>query len=164
MSTSKRPINLREWGITWEEYKELSYFCLQYDQKKRDAAALLTIRISTPPPALYHTRAGQELGVYLPHGSGQPGDPTAAAAAKRDRVLRDIRMIEQAAKLAGVLKDGTSIYTALLRAVTTRGGVQAALANPNLATPCNRNEFYDARRKFFWVLREMRNGDLEPVG
>jgi hypothetical protein len=158
---SNRPIKLDAWGISWEEYKELSYFCLQYEQKKRDAAALLTLRISTPAPALYHTRDGAERGVYLPHGGGRTGDPTAAAAAKRERILHDVRMIEQAAKLAGVLKDGTSIYSALLQAVTTRSGVVAALGN--LSAPCNKNEFYDARRKFFWVLRELKNGDMEPI-
>lgn len=172
---SNRPIKLDAWGISWEEYKELTYFCLQYEQKKRDAAALLTLRVSTPAPEIYHAERtitllnGKDVtfpvtrGAFLPHGSGQVSDPTAATAAKRDRVLRDVRMIEQAAQAAAVLKDGTSIYPALLRAVTTRGGVQAALANPNVNTPCNKNDFYEARRRFFWILREMRNGDLEPV-
>jgi hypothetical protein len=36
VSVSTRPIKLDEWGISWEEYKELTYFCLQYEQKKRD--------------------------------------------------------------------------------------------------------------------------------
>ena len=49
---STRPIKLDDWGISWEEYKELTYFCLQYDAKKRDAAALLTLRLSTPVPAI----------------------------------------------------------------------------------------------------------------
>ena len=35
---STRPIKLDSWGITWEEYKELQYFCLQYEQKKRENA------------------------------------------------------------------------------------------------------------------------------
>lgn len=172
---STRPINLDAWGITWEEYKELTYFCLQYEQKKREAAALLTIRVSTPMPEKYYTKRkitlsnGQEKevrvlhGVYLPHGSGHVSDPVAATAAKRERLLRDIRMIEQAAKAAGELKDGYSIYASLLRAVTTRGGVQAAMANPDVRPPCTNSEFYAARRKFFWILREMRNGDIEVV-
>jgi len=159
---STRPLKLDTWGISWEEYKELTYFCLQYDQKKRDAAALLTIRLSTPAPAIYH-KGGKEYGTFLPRGGGRTSDPVAATAAKRDRLLSDVHMIEQAAMAAGRLADGHSIYSALLRAVTTRGGVQAAMANPDTRPPCGKNEFYAARRKFFWILREMKNGDIAPL-
>lgn len=170
---STRPIKLDAWGISWEEYKELTYFCLQYNQKKRDAAALLTIRISTPEPEVYFTERkvvlsnGQEKkvkvkhGTLLPHGSGHVSDPVAATAAKRDRLLRDVMMIERAAQIAGVLEDGHSIYPALLRAVTTRGGVQAVMTDTDARPPCGKNEFYAARRRFFWIIREMRNGDYE---
>lgn len=153
---SSRPIKLTDWGISWEEYKELTYFCLQYEQKKREAAALLTIKSATPTPAIYH-KAGKEYGTFLPHGKGQITDPVAATAAKRDRLLGDVHMIEQAAMIAGRLDSGGSIYAALLRAVTTRSGVQAVFANPNTRPPCGERQFYEARRKFFWVLREMKN-------
>ena len=172
---STRPIKLDDWGISWEEYKELSYFCLQYEQKKREAAALLTLRISTPAPEIYFTEHkvmgpnGKERIVKVPHatfmprGGNRTSDPTAAAAAKRERLLHDVRMIEQAALAASVLDDGHCIYGMLLRAVTTRSGVQAAMANEDTRPPCGKNEFYAARRKFYWILREMRNGDLEPI-
>lgn len=171
---STRPIKLDSWGISWEEYKELTYFCLQYEQKKREAAALLTIKVSTPPPEMYYTKRkvtlsnGQEKevkvlhGVYLPHGSGQTSDPVAATAAKRDRVLRDVRMIEQAAK-AACEDEGEGMYPALIKAVTTRSGVQAVFANPDLRPPRNEKYFYQIRRKFFWILREMKNGDIEAT-
>lgn len=154
---STRPIKLDDWGISWEEYKELTYFCLQYDAKKRDAAALLTLKTSTPPPAVYH-KGGKEYGTFLPHGSGHVSDPVAATAEKRDRLLRDVRMIEAAARAAcdGV---GEGLYPALMRAVTTRGGVQAVFANVDYKPPKGKNQFYELRRKFYWVLREMRNGD-----
>lgn len=158
---STRPIKLDDWGISWEEYKELTYFCLQYDQKKRDAAALLTTRISTPAPATYH-KGGKEYGVFLPHGSGQTSDPVAATAAKRDRLLRDVRMIEQAARVA--CEDaGEGVYPALVRAVTSRSGVQSVYANPDIRPPCGERQFYSTRRKFYWILREMRCGDIEVI-
>lgn len=153
---STRPIKLTEWGISWEEYKELTYFCLQYERKKAEAAALLTIRLSTPVPTIYH-KAGKEYGTFMPHGSGATGDPVAVTAAKREKLLADVRMIEHAAIIAGELDGGYNIYTTLLKAVTTRGGVQAVFANPNTKPPCGKNEFYAARRRFFWVLREMKN-------
>ena len=140
---STRPIKMDDWGISWEEYKELSYFCLQYDQKKRDAAALLTLRLSTPAPVTYHRMVGDrsvEFGEFLPRGN-RTGDPTAALAMKRDRLLRDVHMIEQAAMSASRLKDGHSIYPALLQAVTTRAGVQAVMASMDTRPPCGKNEF-----------------------
>lgn len=171
---SNRPIKLDAWGISWEEYKELSYFCLRYEQMKRDAAALLTIRISTPAPEVYYTERkvtvnGEEKsvkvlrGTYLPHGVGRTSDPVAATAAKRDRLLSQVRMIEQAAMIAGVLRNGYSVYEPLLRAVTTREGVEKVFKDYDKKPPCCRNDFYEARRRFFWVLREMKNGDMEPI-
>jgi len=158
---STRPLKLDEWDISWEEYKELTYFALQYERKKRDAAALLTIKLSTPTPVIYH-KNGKEYGEFMPHGGNRISDPVAATAAKRDRLLRDVRMIEQAAQ-AACEDAGEGMYPALLRAVTTRCGVQAVYANPDLRPPKGERQFYGLRRKFFWILREMRCGDLEVI-
>lgn len=154
---STRPIKLDDWGISWEEYKELTYFCLQYEQKKRDAAALLTTRISTPAPAMYH-KGGKEYGTFLPRGSGGTSDPTAATMERRERLLNDVRIIEKAADVA-CEGAGYGMYPALLKAVTTRSGVQAVFANPDTRPPRNEKQFYQLRRRFFWVLREMKNGN-----
>lgn len=168
-----RVVEVDAWGVTWEEYKELTYFCLQYEQKKRDAAALLTIRVSTPVPEKYYTErtitlaSGKETkvkvlhGVYMPHGSGQTSDPVAATAAKRDRLLKDVRMIEQAAHIA--VMDTKIADRHLIKAVTKRGGVQAVYANPNDRPTVGERQFHEIRRKFFWILREMRSGDIEPI-
>lgn len=160
---SNRPVKMDEWGITWEEYKELSYFCLQYRQKQRDAAALLTLRISTPPPAVVK-EGGQEYGVFLPRGSGMPSDPVAALAMRREKKLKDVRMIESACRAAVEnAAEGSARETlarAMLAAVTERGGVEAVYAAHR--PPIGKNQFYALRRKFFWILREMREGDLEP--
>jgi len=154
---STRPIKLDAWGISWEEYKELTYFCLQYDAKKREAAALLTIRLSTPTPATYH-KGGKEYGTFMPRGN-HISDPVAATTAKRERLLNDVRIIEQAA-IAAVHDSGLDPQY-LLRAVTTRDGTRKTLAS--MGVPMGERQFYALRRKFFWVLREMKNGDLEPV-
>lgn len=150
---STRPIRLDQWGISWEEYKELCYFCLQYEAKKRDADALLTLRLSTPTPETYR-KAGKEYGTFMPRGGGKITDPVAATAARRDRLLRDVRMIEQAAQVAA-----GDLAGVMLHAVTRRGGVQAVLARER--PPIGERQFYAMRRKFFWVLREMRNGEWE---
>ena len=167
---STRPIKLTEWGISWEEYKELTYFCLQYERKKAEAAALLTIKLSTPTPAIYHKKVGDkrvEFGTFMPHGSGHTSDPVAATAAKRDRLLNDIRMIEQAAR--GASDAARELYKFevdsryIIRAVTQRSGVQAMYANPDTRPPMGERQFYTVRRIFYWILHEMKNGDLEPI-
>lgn len=152
--------NLDEWGISWERYRELVMFCLQYDQKKRDAAALLTLRLSTPTPATYH-KGGKEYGTFLPHGYGQISDPVAATAAKRDRLLGDVRLIEQA--VAATVEGERVLYAALLRAVTTRSGMQALYANPDTRPPMGERQFKRLRRKFFWILSELKDGFLQAV-
>lgn len=168
-----RIVKVDSWGVTWEEYKELSYFCLQYDRKKKEAAALLTIRISTPEPEVYYTQRkitladGREHtmrirhGVYQPRGSGQTSDPVAATAAKRDRLLRDVRMIEQAAQEAVRNTDLKAVY--MVKAVTQRGGISALYKDISNGPLVSEREFKKLRRKFFWILREMRNGDIEAI-
>ena len=71
-------------------------------------------------------------------------------------------MIEQAAK-AACDGEGEGVYPALLKAVTTKTGVQAVYANPDTRPPCNDKKFYSLRRKFYWILREMRCGDIEVI-
>ena len=52
MAVSKRGVNLDGWDVTWDEYKELDYFCRQYHRKKQEAENLLTLRVSTPQPVV----------------------------------------------------------------------------------------------------------------
>ena len=99
----------------------------------------------------------------MPRGGNRISDPTAATAAKRDKLLRDVRMIEQAARVAAEIQGNKTLYPALLRAVTTRGGAQSVFANPDIRPACGERQFYAARRIFYWVLREMKCGDLEPM-
>lgn len=145
MSASKRGVKLDDWGITWDEYKELDYFCRQYERKRTEAAAMLTLRISTPQPVV----DGDGNAEFMPHGNGGISDPVAILADKRERLLRDIRMIEKAAKITG-----EDLAPYLIRAVTRKDGVQKIIAD---GCPCSERTFYRMRRKFFYVLHEMRN-------
>ena len=137
-------MNLDEWGISWNEYKELDYFCRQYDRKRAEAAALLTLRISTPQPVTDADGNGE----FLPHGSGGVSDPVSVTAEKRDRLLRDIRMIEQAAQMAA-----GELAPYMLRAVTRRQGIQRIIAD---GCPTSERTFYRMRKMFFYRLKELR--------
>lgn len=163
---STRPINLSRWGIDGHAYWELYHFCLQYNSKKRDAAALLTLKTSTPAPVTYH-KGGKEYGTFLPHAEGSTSDPTAATAAKREHILKDVRMIEQAATGATDAVKGLYGWAIdpryILMAVTRKSGVQALYANPATRPPLGERQFYIVRSVFFWILHEMKNGNLEPI-
>ena len=145
MAASKRGIDLNEWNISWDEYKELDYFCRQYDRKRAEAAAMLTLRISTPDPV----RLNDGSGVFMPRGSGGVSDPVSAAAEKRDRLLRDVRMIEHAARIAA-----GEYAPYILKAVTKRCGVQRIIAD---GCPCSERVFYRMRRKFYYTLKELKD-------
>lgn len=136
------------WKINWDEYKELDYFCRQYEHKKREADALLTIGISTPNPI----QVNGEIGEVLPRG-GYMTDPVVRTAERRERYLKDVRMIEAAGKMAA---EDLSPY--LLRAVTRKGGMTRELAR---GCPCSQTAFYGMRRRFFYILKQMRDGELD---
>nr|DAG37287.1 MAG TPA: hypothetical protein [Caudoviricetes sp.]DAU71909.1 MAG TPA: hypothetical protein [Caudoviricetes sp.] len=139
---------MTDWGLTWDEYKELEYFCRQYDRKRREADALLTLRVSTPEPV----RLKNGEGMFLPRGGGGKCDPVAAAAEKRERYLHDIAIIDAAAKLAG-----QDLAAWLLRAVTKKGGMNRELIR---GCPCSQSAFYAMRRRFFFILKQLRDGNV----
>ena len=149
MAASKRGVNLDGWDVTWDEYKELDYFCRQYHRKKQEAENLLTLRVSTPQPVV----AADGSADFPGRGGGGVSDPVAAMAEKRERLLRDVRLIDRAAKLAGA-----ELAPWLLRAVTRKDGVTRIIAD---GCPCSERSFYRMRRRFFYVLRELRNSDAE---
>ena len=120
---STRPISLRQMGMSREAYRELEYFCLQYAQKRREAAQLL----------------------------GAKGE----AGRRRARLLRDVDIIEGAARAAA-----EDLAPYLLRAVTERAGVQSVFARTR--PPVGERQFYNLRKRFFVELKRRReNGSME---
>lgn len=130
-------LRLDGYEITRWEYKELLAFCRQYDEKRLRAADLL-----------YRT-TGNLSG--MPRGSNT-SDPVCASAVQRDRLLRDCEMIEQAAIAAS-----GDLYAYILRNVTRDEGITT------LKPPCGRRQFYEARRKFFFLLRNAKLGHFGAV-
>lgn len=127
----KYSLNLMAHGIDREEYGMLRYFCLLYPKKKRQLADLL---YASPDP---WRQGGAEQG---------PGNPVAAIAIKRERLLKDCEMIEQAAiEAVGGGRDDL-LYQHLLRNVTRR-------KSPSIdAAPCGRRQFYECRKRFYICL------------
>lgn len=132
-------ISIGEWRISEARYRELMYFCMQHPQKR--AMAESAVRTGTG---------------WLPGGGrrdGGHGDPTLAAVARRELLLRDVEAVDESARdavrLAGV-DDG---YAPMLVAYVCGTG----RLHPG-DFPLGRRQFYRMRRYFYRALdaRRMR--------
>ena len=123
-------------GIDRNRETELRAFCRQYREKKQRAASLLGIQ------AVAQNTGGRAKGLV--------SDPVGRAAAKREGLLDDVRLIERAARQV----DGGRWFSALIRNVCYGIGytyLDAAI----LPTSC-RSDFFRARREFFWRLDQLK--------
>ena len=85
----------------------------------------------------------------MPHGSGT-GDPTSIIAMRSGNLRSNIELIENVALLAG-----DDIAEFLLYAVTNEGVSFNYLASGKCKLgkiPCGRNQYYDRRRLFYYLL------------
>jgi len=128
---NERDLSLGCYEISRERYRELKYFCRQYPEKKQKLTDARDL-------------SGQNWD-GMPHAS-TVGDPTGRRAEKALRYAADVALIEQTAALAA-----PSCAKELLRNVTE--GVPWEYL-PSAALP--RRAFYEARRKFFWLLDQRK--------
>lgn len=131
-------VSVQEFGISYNAFRELDYFCRQYGEKRARANQL----------KLHPGRA-----LCIPPGHAGQKDPAARAEAMRRRLLRDCEMIEQAA-----ISAAPEFYRELIQNVTEKTPVEA------IGTPMGREQFFKARRLFYCRLWEMRmEGDDSPA-
>lgn len=124
----KRDLSMEKYGISKEKYRELMYFCMQYEDMKRSV----------------------EYGVRSTAIDGQPirkgaGSQTEGQAMRNEKHIQEIRMIEEAAREAD-----KELYPYILQAVTS------GTSYDYMDVPAGRRKFYEARRKFFYVLSKKR--------
>lgn len=113
-------------------YAELRGFCRQY-QEKRDQAQdiLLQVRAATSS---------------APRRSASDTSAVDAMAARRDKLVHDMSIIEECAR---EIDDG--IWYEAIMATACMGRPYRCLAPETLPTS-NRNAFFRARRRFFYLL------------
>lgn len=126
-------------SISRYAYAELRAFCRQYSEKKSKAAALADVS----SPAL----------TGMPHATGI-SDPVSRAVERRERLLRDCNMIEQA---AAVPSNGAYYHALILNCCH---GIGYLYMDPTILPTANRNAFFRARREFYWLLHQIRNGEI----
>ena len=126
----KRDMKLSDYNISRAKYNELKYFCMQYEEKKREL----------------HKGYGLNAIVNdgLPKGN-LPGNPVEGQAIRNAVLQADVDLIEHTAMVAGA-----DVYQWLIKNVTE--GVPYEWLN----VPSGRRQFYETRRYFFFLLAQKR--------
>ncbi len=131
-----RPINSSKYKITENRFKELYYFCLQYDEWIDELK--------------YKKDTMRSPEVKLAPGSLGVGMPTQELAIRREMLEHNCNIIRQAAVDADKELSGY-----ILKAVTHKDITYNYLYSI-MGIPCSRNTYYDRRRKFYWILSNLK--------
>lgn len=116
-------------------YMELKYMCMQYEQMKKDYAALSN-----------SVKAISMDG--MPRGSGN-GRPTEDIAIRRMMIAEKISAIDKAASEAagqGLLRK------MMMYSIVNEVAYDYLELHFKKIVPVSRKTFYQKRRKFFWIL------------
>lgn len=126
----KRDIKLSNCNISKAKYNELRYFCLQYEEKKKE---LEQCRDLKPKEAAAKEKQDTE------------DRESKKKAARSARLRRDLELIEQTAREAG-----PDISQWLMK------NLVEGTVYESLEVPLSRTKFYDIRRYFFYLLAQKR--------
>lgn len=118
-------------GISKDRYRELIWFCRQYQEWKAEAASLLGLSAQQ-----YEQR---------PRGS-DVGDPVYRVAVKREKLLAKIELVEAVANEI----DGGRWRAALIQNICM--GRALKFIDPAIMPTSRRNDFFNKRRMFFILL------------
>lgn len=124
-----RDLQLKQYGISPARYRELKYFCAQYQEMKDQIS--------------YGVKAISYDG--MPKGT-KIGNPTEQHAVRNLKLRQDIDLIEQTATEAA-----PGFADSLLKNVTE--GVPYEYLG---IVPKGRRQFYEARRYFFYLLSQRK--------
>ena len=127
---TNRDLSLDKYGISKLKFRELKYFCLQYNEKKQ--------------------RIKDIVGLHGVIYDGMPKRNKISSivenqALKIAKITEDVKIIEQTA-----IEAEPGIYQHIIENVTE--GTPYEYMN----IPCGRRQFYQARRKFFYLLSQKR--------
>lgn len=128
----RRDLKLDKYNISLNRYRELLYFCRQYPEWKDELR--------------YNTDC-----LKSPDLTGQPKsteitDQTSRLAIRRAELASKCELIEQAA-----IKADEEVYQYIIKNITDENAGYNYL-RMILRLPMGRNQFYEARRRFFWIL------------
>lgn len=126
----ERDLRLEQYNISGNRYRELKYFCRQYREKQSRLRAMAEVSASV-------LRNGGR--------GGEISDQTADAAILRAELQKDLDFIERTAK-----ETDEELYGYIISNVTD------GIPYEYLGVPIGRRQFYEMRRKFFFMLSEKK--------
>lgn len=130
MNMDKRDLKLSKYNISPKRYRELYYFCLQYEEMKERIESIYSLQ---------STKLDNNIQ------SNSTSDATQKKALAAEKLSKEVELIEQTAIAAG-----SEIYQYLLMNVTNQ--VPYTYLRYDMGMPCGEKYFYKARRKFFYLL------------
>ena len=137
-----RALNKDKYAISNYRFRELYYFCLQYEEwqqkLKEKQNPLKGMQYSGMP------------------SSGTVGHPTESIAIECAELSTKCNAVESAARAAD-----PELYEYIIYAVTHEN-ITFNFLKMQKDIPCERDRYYDRRRKFYFVLDKMlRNKNIE---
>ena len=140
MGTEIRPelSEKNEYYLPKNRYYELKYFCFQYPDWYKAYHSIDS-----------YSKGQQDVYSY----TGQHGDPTMEAAAKRELYFRKMNVVEQTA-----FATDSSLASYILKGVTSGASYDFLKARLNI--PCGRSTYYKFYRRFFWLLDTAQNKQM----
>lgn len=137
MGTSYRPevSKKNKYWISRHRFYEISHMCYQYFEWKDEYKAL--------------SKQGIKAVEYdgMPHGS-DVGTPTENAGIKLSMLRNKIELVEKTAEDADPV-----LAKYILKAVTNDNVTFEYLKN-YMNMPCEKDMYYDRRRKFYWLMSQ----------
>lgn len=123
-----------QWHLSKHRYLELTHYCLQYKDWKKELNELDGFRST------------ESIG----RGDANWSDSTGTLAARRAELSKRIEQVEVAARQAD-----TALAIYILLSVTEE--LTFPQMQARFTVPCGKDMFYDRRRKFFWLLDKKRD-------
>lgn len=137
-----RSLNKDKYNISNYRFRELYYFCLQYNEWKQELAEKR------------NTLKG--AGNSETHTSGNISNQTANAAIQCAELSHKCKAIETAAKQAD-----PELYEYIIYAVTNEK-ISFKFLKMQKGIPCESDKYYNSRRKFYFYLdRILRNKSIK---
>ena len=129
-----RDLKLDKYNISLSRYRELYYFCLQYDERKKEMEEL---RYPSPPKS-----------DGMPRGS-TASNPTERNGMRAARLSMENKIMEQAA-----IEASADLYPWILKAA--KYDLKFNYLHLCEGMPCGKNEFQKLRHKFYYILDQKK--------
>lgn len=129
-----RPLSEKKYNISKHRFRELYYFCLQYqewlDELKYKTDDVSSVGITNMPTS-HNTNSNVER-----------------LALRRAQLEEKCKILEQTA-----IETDETLYQYIIKAVTNEG-VSYNYLKMVMNIPCCKNVWYDRRRKFYYLLSQ----------